>query len=236
MIKSTCSKCSAPFEYAAGRGRRRSYCDGCRRLDTRRRQAPEREPRPCATCGAQMASPNGNRRYCSDGCRDSRNWENRSRVPCDTCGGPTGWGAGVKERATCLSCRRQSPGYRIKDQRKRGMMQHWTCAECGVACSRPATKGQRPKYCETCRRVRRNPLISLSHRERLVLYERDGWTCGLCADSVDRTLIGSLSPWRPSLDHVVPRSLGGDDEPANLRLAHFWCNSVRGAGVNDDLF
>ena len=192
--------------------------------------------RTCLHCQADISRLHRNQRYCSAACRDARAWARRSRVTCSSCGGPTGYARGVRSDATCLSCRRQAPDYRIKDQRKRGMMQHWTCAECGVACSRPATKGQRPKYCETCRRVRRNPLTSLSHRERLVLYERDGWTCGLCADSVDRTLIGSLSPWRPSLDHVVPRSLGGGDEPTNLRLAHFWCNSVRGAGVNDDLF
>lgn len=159
-------------------------------------------------------------------------------LPCADCGkllwrGRTSLPAG---EATCRECRRARPGYRVKDKRARGYVDRWTCAECGVGCERPATKGQHPKYCETCRRVRRNPLITLPHSTRLAIYERDGWKCGLCSADVDRALIGSHSPWRPSLDHIIPRSSGGSHDPSNLRLAHVWCNSVRGAGRADDLF
>lgn len=35
--------------------------------------------------------------------------------------------------------------------------------------------------------------------------------------------------WAPSVDHVVPRSLGGDPyDLANCRLAHLGCNAARG--------
>jgi hypothetical protein len=39
-----------------------------------------------------------------------------------------------------------------------------------------------------------------------------------------------LDDWAPSLDHIEPQSwaLIPDHSPANLRLAHRWCNSVRG--------
>lgn len=60
-----------------------------------------------------------------------------------------------------------------------------------------------------------------------MIYERDRWTCWLCEDAVDQSLIGSHSEWRPSLDHVVCRSQGGTDDPDNLRLAHWWCNIMR---------
>lgn len=172
-----------------------------------------------------------------------RTWNERPRVPCSVCGGPTGWSASAANagrvdpaKVICHPCRRARPGYRVKDKRARGYVDRWVCSECGVECSRPATKGQRPKYCETCRKVRRNPLITMRHRDRLAIYERDGWICGLCADEVNRELIGTMSHWRPSLDHIVPRSHGGTDEPENLRLAHWWCNSIRGAGVNDRIF
>lgn len=46
--------------------------------------------------------------------------------------------------------------------------------------------------------------------------------------------------WAASLDHIVPQSAtdAPDHSPANLRLAHRWCNLVRGDGTRsiDDLF
>lgn len=199
--------------------------------------------RTCASCASDISHTHANQRYCSPVCRDAKKWADRPRLACSVCGGPTGWTATGRslERVdpTAVRCRpcTRGPNYRpSRNKRADGYVDRWTCAECGVDCERPATKGQRPKYCDTCRRTRRNPLIRLAHKVRLAIYERDGWECGLCSGSVDRDLIGTRSHWRPSLDHVVPRSAGGADDPSNLRLAHWWCNSVRGAGVNDALF
>lgn len=60
------------------------------------------------------------------------------------------------------------------------------------------------------------------------LAERDGWTCWLCGGDIDPTATVS-SPWRATIDHLVPRSRGGGHEPANLRLAHRRCNTRRGS-------
>lgn len=38
-------------------------------------------------------------------------------------------------------------------------------------------------------------------------------------------------PGADSVDHVIPRSLGGSDDLTNLRPAHFTCNSSRGNGT-----
>jgi hypothetical protein len=64
---------------------------------------------------------------------------------------------------------------------------------------------------------------------RLSVYERDGWICQLCFDSVDRDLPSS-DIWSATLDHIVCQSWTDvpDHSPSNLRLAHRWCNSVRG--------
>jgi 5-methylcytosine-specific restriction endonuclease McrA len=35
-------------------------------------------------------------------------------------------------------------------------------------------------------------------------------------------------PKAPTIDHIIPLSAGGDDTKANVRLAHFLCNSRRG--------
>lgn len=55
---------------------------------------------------------------------------------------------------------------------------------------------------------------------RAFVYERDGYTCVLCGSTEDLTL-----------DHIFPYSLGGLDEPNNLRTLCRSCNSRKGARV-----
>ncbi|MGP9605603.1 HNH endonuclease [Glutamicibacter sp. AOP33-2CA-4] len=52
-----------------------------------------------------------------------------------------------------------------------------------------------------------------------------GWTCHLCGRVIDPELKGKQGL---SLDHVVPRSAGGQNTIENLRPAHLSCNSARG--------
>lgn len=52
--------------------------------------------------------------------------------------------------------------------------------------------------------------------------------CWLDGEPVDWTA-DPRSPRAPSVDHVVPRSRGGDPfDLANCRLAHYGCNAARG--------
>ena len=60
------------------------------------------------------------------------------------------------------------------------------------------------------------------------IFERDGWRCGICGGPVDRRL-RYPHPLSASLDHIVPLSEGGTHERANVQLAHFICNSRKGA-------
>lgn len=36
-------------------------------------------------------------------------------------------------------------------------------------------------------------------------------------------------PKAPTIDHIIPLAVGGDDTRANVQLAHFLCNSLAGA-------
>ena len=55
--------------------------------------------------------------------------------------------------------------------------------------------------------------------------------CTLCGQPIDHDA-PARSRWSASVDHVVPRSLGGSLlDPANLRPVHYGCNSRRGNGV-----
>jgi hypothetical protein len=63
------------------------------------------------------------------------------------------------------------------------------------------------------------------HASRLA--ERDGWWCWLCGGAIDPSA-GRDSAMCATVDHLVPRSRGGSNEPDNLRLAHKRCNVRRG--------
>ena len=53
---------------------------------------------------------------------------------------------------------------------------------------------------------------------RREIYERDAYRCQECGDWHDLTI-----------DHIVPRSQGGSDDPNNLRVLCRSCNSKKGA-------
>ena len=63
---------------------------------------------------------------------------------------------------------------------------------------------------------------------RVLAEETTCWLCGMPIDfdAPPRTR------WSPSVDHVLPRSLGGDPfDRSNLRAAHYGHNSQRGNGT-----
>lgn len=164
--------------------------------------------------------------------------------PCDWCGVPVP--AGGRSSADGLRLcgehrqlkrkadrrratrRRQAEAALQKAARGRSANRRWVfvqgcCHECEQTFTR---RGAVSPYCsKACSRKARRGVVS--RRVRLAIYERDAWTCQICHDPVDGNL-PSQDNWSPTLDHIVPRSAGGSDDPVNLRLAHRWCNSVRG--------
>lgn len=70
---------------------------------------------------------------------------------------------------------------------------------------------------------------SHGHSRRRInrIGKRDGWVCHLCGKRVNKAL-GFPHPMSASVDHLIPRSLQGHDDDANLALAHFRCNVVKG--------
>lgn len=92
----------------------------------------------------------------------------------------------------------------------------------------PPSPGLASRYCSPdCRAVSRRRSSWIGYAARLAVYERDEWVCQICKEPVDRAA-HHMDDWAPTLDHITPRSRGGSDEGENLRLAHRWCNSVRG--------
>jgi hypothetical protein len=112
-----------------------------------------------------------------------------------------------------------------------------TCADCGSACrsfmARPRCKSCSAAYAHARNRrkcaQRRGasplgPALTITQ-----LGDRDRWICHLCRRRVGRSF-KAPHPRSATFDHLVPISDGGDDSAANLRLAHWGCNSSRGAG------
>lgn len=183
-------------------------------------------PKSCAICAVDFIG-HGNSKYCSPRCQNKVRDARRGH-PCSGCGKFMYAAGTVAAVPLCQPCRRAQPGYRDRKAARAGHV--WVCSGCSSPCTRPPVRGTRPKWCDTCRSALQNRDIKITPAERVAVYERDGWICWLCEESVDRSLIGSRSHWRPSLDHVLPRAHGGEDVSSNLKLAHWWCNCARSDG------
>lgn len=67
--------------------------------------------------------------------------------------------------------------------------------------------------------------MALSKRLRYEVLRRDGFACRYC---------GAMAPdARLTVDHVIPSSLGGRDEPSNLVTACADCNAGKSATPSD---
>lgn len=96
------------------------------------------------------------------------------------------------------------------------------CAACGLPLKFANPRGVWHNEC-------RPHKFYASPERRRAIYERDSWTCQLCMEPVDPDA-PHRDKWSATLDHIIPRSLGGSNDDENLRLAHLVCNSIRGNG------
>lgn len=113
----------------------------------------------------------------------------------------------------------------------------YVCDDCGEPVVRQHRRNSVAIYCLPCVTVRRNAHSTRkNHRRRAAkgavltvqqIADRDGNRCHICGKSVDMSRSG-LAKWGPTIDHLVPVSHGGTNDPGNLALAHRQCNTVRG--------
>lgn len=109
------------------------------------------------------------------------------------------------------------------------------CIDCGAwECRRtPVTKRLR---CARCKAAwHRNRSLVKAHSKRAFgkvptvdqLAARDGTLCHICRKRIDLTL-PSTHKHGPTIEHILPVSLGGTNDHDNLALAHRQCNQRRG--------
>ena len=80
-----------------------------------------------------------------------------------------------------------------------------------------------PKYSPKRRRVYRTG----EKINRLEIFERDRWVCGICGGEIDKA-IRLPHPMAATLDHVLPLAEGGLHITENVQAAHALCNFGKG--------
>jgi len=115
----------------------------------------------------------------------------------------------------------------IPRSRRAAAMGLWVLA--GTWCSRELTDGfigshmfARPRH-----DLGRCGMSSVHQRIRFKILHRDDFTCRYCGTGADGGAVLEI-------DHVVPRALGGSDDPDNLVTACRECNSGKSAMRLDD--
>lgn len=120
----------------------------------------------------------------------------------------------------CAAARARRPGQVTKP-----------CARCGAEIDllkrneRGRLVHANTSYCVDCRRG-----VNLRAYVKRLL-ERDGNDCVLCMEPIDMSL-KYPDPGSRSVDHKVPRSLGGTEDMENLGLAHLGCNVRKNARID----
>lgn len=228
-----CDMCGRVFNSAKG-GR---YCDlVCRNAAKLQRKRVGYDPwASCRLCGdryiaAKRVRGSDGYRYCSDACLESalrtaslakavarrRSFLNAHAVRKDEwaqcgCGEPVNTRHG---RTWCSAACRNA-------QHINGLLWQRRC-ECGADYM---PQNSRQRFCSSkCAKQSRK--FKVYRATRLRIYRRDRWVCQLCHERVSESLTRSnpMDGMAASLDHIIPRSDGGSDDPANLQLAHRRCN------------
>ena len=226
--EAVCVACSEVFALPRKRGRPHTLCGACRESAASPRRGTcsacgcgfspgERGPIPklCAACSAtpvitstcvvcgQVSEGVRAKRFCSPRCAGRFRALSTPRV----------------------SERRKAAARKLA-RAERGKSGRWTyksgrCAGCGNWFT---TTRSWQAFCSAACRGEREHIPSAV---RIAVYLRDEWRCQLCGSTVKRKA-SAPDPEAPTLDHIVPVSRGGTDDPGNLQLAHFLCNVKRG--------
>lgn len=187
---------------------------------------PRSPDTPCADCGKLLWSGTGSLPRDQRRCLDCRRKTSIKMTACAVCGGPS--------PRQILTCSKRC-AYILRTQVRK--QQDRPCTDCGAPTTNQS--GKFGVFCDLCtierrraRQRRRDSCRRGAPRQKSRptlrwLGDRDGWSCHLCGKKVDRTRRWP-DPKSATVDHLIPLSHGGDDEPSNLALAHFDCNVQRG--------
>lgn len=254
VIMVECPTCHKEFTRKSVNGRKPRFCsDHCRCIGKR-----EHITAYCIHC-TRAFNPKTNTRlvFCSRECNYNHKTQQSqevaflhgltkpliewpSLVACKSCGVFFDHKYGAKVCSEWCRLRVQkayfdAKGEQQKIERRQRPHVSKTCPECGKEFN-IQLRVERTHYCSNkCaakvgRRKQRHKYRRVKGKG-LGLYElakRDNFKCQLCGKKVKMDK-RTPHPLSPTVDHIVPLSEGGTNERSNLQLAHFWCNSKKGA-------
>lgn len=183
-------------------------------------------PIVCAQCGREATVTKTTSRYCSHACfYDAKYGMDRPRED--------NQGVAAHKR---LSPRRRHAmrALRLAAKGTAGVVP-WVAGRC-TRCGDPFVRreARTVRHCSRRCQIRDKadrrralqagaPVDAIS---RYRIHTRDGWTCHICGDPVDRNAVAPDFE-APVLDHVIALAKGGSHSEDNLKTAHFYCNSVK---------
>lgn len=204
------------------------YCNTCRHAKQKAKKPHPSRVGSCIRCGVLIDREGVTGpmpRYCSEHCRKGYR-DIPASSECPTCGT-----AFVPTVAGKKYCSRQC--FYIGWRHPEGRPKWRRCAQCSVVIdlTERLINGRlrnlvTTSRCDECRARARPHRYGVTARD---IAERDGYECRWCGLSVDFALVGSRKGGAPSIDHIIPWSLGGSNRPSNLQLMHRRCNSAKGA-------
>lgn len=83
----------------------------------------------------------------------------------------------------------------------------------------------------------RSPDLFIEFVERLKVFERDDWVCGICGEPIPKDLTREqyLDPRYGVMDHIIPLGKGGTHEYANVQAAHRRCNDLKWTRIVEEV-
>lgn len=245
-------KASLPVRKPGSVGRRRLFCnDFCsRRFNGKASSDPL--PVACLFCGGVLVHKTRPKKYCSKKHSDKARAVARKKVKvtksCVNCF--VSFESSMSKQKFCsTACRKivqsiqQSQRWRANNPIPENFV--YQCDDCSVLVERDylVRRGAYGRFCDVCRlhRKRARYRMKTVRRQSLTVKPsrlscdevaaRDNYVCHICDGWVDMSLPRTIG-LGATVDHVIPLSKGGSDEPENLRLAHWACNVRKGSKVH----
>lgn len=165
--------------------------------------------------------------------------QNRKPRPCAICEDPIPFGRKKFCNDQCVEFydRMKNPAKRNIVRQCPGCKQpkQFSGTYCSTDCYRQSDHGKLIRRQGKHRRRARMHNARIEEVDPLVIAKRDKYKCHICRKRVNMNL-DVQDMYSPTMDHLIPISLGGDHSYANIRLAHRICNSRKGnRAVNEQL-
>lgn len=198
MKTDICKRCGASFNKVVNA---QKYCS-TKCAKNIKEKATKKKDKICPKCGKLFQGYDFGKKYCSKEC--SPIVRNRKHI-CQYCG--------IEYKPKHTTGKYCSYECALKSRQKYSRLN---------AEHRAKRKAVTDRLSCQRRRARKNGAI-VKDINLAEIYLRNNYKCGICGRKV---LMNKRkpNPLSPSLDHIVPLSLGGDHSNKNLQLTHLSCN------------